>query len=72
MQNQNKLDAAQIYLIDKLQGLEIQVFKFNAQNVAASQFCEMEFKINEYGNTYYNRLLDTPLRTDKIRNYDKD
>ena len=72
LQNQNKLDAAQIYLIDKLQGLEIQVFKFNAQNVAASQFCEMEFKTNEYGNTYYNRLLDTPLRTDKIRNYEKD
>lgn len=72
LQNQNKLDAAQIILIDKLQGLEIQVFKFNAKNVAASLFCEMEFNTNEYGNTYFKRLLDEPIRTDKIRYYDKD
>lgn len=71
LQNQNKLDASAIYLIDKLQGLEIQVFKFNAKNIASSEFVNMEFKTNEYGNTYYNRLLDTPIRTDKIRSYDK-
>lgn len=72
LQNQNKIDAAQIILIDKLQGLEFLVFKFNAKNVSASQFVECEFKTNEFGNTYFHRLLDTPLRTDKIRYYDKD
>ncbi len=71
LKNQNKLDAAQIYLIDKIEGVEIQVFKFNAANVAASQFCEMEFKTNKYGNRYYHKLLDTPLRTDKIRKYEE-
>jgi hypothetical protein len=71
LQNQNKIDAAQIILIDKLEGVEHLVFKFNAKNVGASQFVECEFKTNEYGNTYFNRLLDTPLRTDKIRYYDK-
>ena len=72
LQNQNKIDAAQIILIDKLQGLEFQIFKFNAKNVIASQFVEIEFKTNEYGNTFVNRILDTPLRTDKIRYYEKD
>ena len=71
LQNQKTIDAAQIILIDKINGEEIQVFKFNAKNVAASQFVQMEFKTNEFGNTYFNRLLDTPLRTDKIRYYDK-
>lgn len=72
LQNQNKIDAAQIILIDKLQGLEQLIFKFNAKNVSASQFVQIEFKTNEYGNTYVNRLLDEPIRTDKIRYYDKD
>lgn len=71
LQNQNKIDAAQIILIDKLEGVEHLVFKFNAKNVALSQFVECEFKTNEFGNTYFNRLLDTPLRTDKIRYNDK-
>lgn len=72
LQNQSKIDAAQIILIDKLQGEEIQIFKFNAKNVMQSQYVNIEFKTNEYGNTYYKRLLDAPLRTDKIRNYGKD
>jgi hypothetical protein len=72
LQNQSKLDAAQIILIDKIEGFEHLVFKFNAKNVAASQFVEMEFNTNEYGNTHFKRLLDAPLRTDKIRYYDKD
>jgi len=72
LQNQSKIDAAQIILVDKIQGEEYQIFKFNAKNVVASQFVEVEFKTNEFGNTYVNRLLDTPLRTDKIRSYDKD
>ena len=71
LQNQSKIDAAQIILIDKLQGEEYLIFKFNAKNVSASQFIELEFKTNEFGNTYYQRLLDQPLRTDKIRSYDK-
>lgn len=72
LQNQNKIDAAQIIMIDKLQGLEFQIFKFNAKNVIASEFVEVEFKTNQYGNTHVHRLLGTPLRTDKIRSYEKD
>jgi hypothetical protein len=72
LQNQSKIDAAQIILIDKLQGVEHQIFKFNAKNVMSSQFVQCEFKTNEYGHTYFSRLLDTPLRTDKIRYYEKD
>lgn len=72
LQNQNKIDAAQIILIDKIAGEEIQIFKFNAKHVMSSQFVQMEFKTNEYGNTYFHRLLEAPLRTDKIRYYDKD
>lgn len=72
LQNQNKIDAAQIILIDKFEGLEYLVFKFNAKNVIASQYVDMEFKTNEHGNTHYHKLLDNPLRTDKIRSYEKD
>ncbi len=72
LQNQNKIYAAQIILIDKLQGVEQLIFKFNAKNVSSSLFCQIEFKTNEYGNTYVHRLLDEPIRTDKIRYYDKD
>lgn len=67
LQNQSKLDAAQIILVDRVQGEEIQVFKFNAKNVSQSLFVQMEFKQNEYGNTYFKQLLEPPLRVDKIR-----
>lgn len=70
LQNQNRIDAAQIILIDRIGGEEIQIFKFNAKNISASQFVQMEFKKNDYGNTHFIKLLETPLRVDKIRNYE--
>jgi hypothetical protein len=70
LKNQSNIQAGAIYLIDKKEGYEHTVFKFDARNIILSQNIEMEFITNEHGNRYYNRLLERPIRTDKIRNHD--
>lgn len=68
LQNASGLDAAQIYLIDRVGGYEHMIFKFNSRNIAQSEFRNVEFKKSEYGSTFFSRMLDEPIRTDKIRN----
>ena len=62
-----RMDSAQIYLIDKVAGLEHMVVKFNTQNMILTDHREMEFKTNEHGRRYFVGMVDQPIRTDKIR-----
>ena len=67
LKEHSRMDAAQIYLIDRANGFEHMVFKFNVQNIQRSEFVEMEFVTSEKtGARYFNKMLDRPLRTDKI------
>ena len=64
----SRMDAAQIYLIDRVNGYEHMIFKFNVQNIGRSEFTELEFMTSEKtGARYFNKMLDKPLRTDKIK-----
>jgi hypothetical protein len=67
LKNAANIDSAQIFLNDRINGNELMVFKFNAQTIAASDFREMLFKTNEYGNRYFMTMIDQPIRTDKIK-----
>lgn len=63
------MDSAQIYLIDRVQGFEHMVFKFDTKNVMRSQYTQMDFKTNDYGHRYFVDFIDKPIRTDKIISY---
>jgi len=67
IQNASRLFSAQIYLIDRVGGEELLIFKFNAQNIAASDFREASFKKSDFGSTFFSHMIDQPIRTDKIR-----
>jgi hypothetical protein len=67
LQNANRLDAAQIYYNDRINNQELLIFKFNAQNIAASDFREIQFKTNEFGSRYFEKMIDEPIRVDTIK-----
>lgn len=67
LQNANRLDAAQIYYVDRINYQELLIFKFNAQNIYASDFREIQFKTNEYGSRYFEKMIDEPIRVDTIK-----
>lgn len=69
LQEVSRMDSAQIYLIDRVQGLEHMVFKFDVKNVGKSLYTEMKFETNAYGHRYFVDFIDEPIRTDAIRNY---
>ena len=71
LQNQSVIEAGQIILIDRLNNEELTIFKFNSKIISASQYCQMKFKTNEFGNTYFEKMLETPLRIDTIKNFKK-
>jgi len=68
LKNAKNLDSAMIIIIDKLNSEEITVFKFDAQNISLSKFTQMQFKTDEFGNTYYIKCIEPPIRVDKMRN----
>lgn len=64
----DRLDAAQIYYIDRVNNLEHLIFKFNAANVMLSENVQIEFQTNEQTNsTYFKRFIDSPIRTENLK-----
>lgn len=72
LDNCSRIDAAQLYYIDRFNGLEHYIFRFDAKNIARSDFRQVGFKQHHLtGATIVDKLLDAPIRTDKIKTYNK-
>lgn len=64
----NRMDSAQIFLMDRVNGFEHMIYLFDVKNMARTRFTELEFTTSEKtGARYFSQMLDKPLRTDKIR-----
>lgn len=68
----NRMDSAQIFLMDRVNGFEHMIYLFDVKNMARTRFTELEFTTSEKtGARFFSQMLDKPLRTDKIRmNYE--
>jgi len=63
-----RMDAAQIYLMDRVNGYEHMVYSFDTKNMSRTRLTDLEFMTSEKtGARYFNKMLDKALRTDKIR-----
>lgn len=70
MRKYDRLDAAQIYLVDRVNGLEHYIFRFDARQIMNSECIPLDFKNNDTtGGTYFNKFLNTPLRSEPIKFY---
>lgn len=65
-----RLDAAQVFYVDRLAGYEYMIANINTQNVMKSTFVPLLFKKSELtGSIIFDKIDGQPLRTDKIRVY---
>ena len=70
MRKYDRLDAAQIYLIDRHNGLEHYIFRFDARVIMNSECTPLEFKTHEItGGTFFNKFIDEPIRSEPIKFY---
>lgn len=64
-----RMDSAQIYLMDRVNGYEHMVYLFDTKNMGRTRFTDLQFKTSEQtGAKYFDKMLEKPLRTDPIRN----